>query len=64
MEPEHAHHYTFLRQDVTPTRQWDWRVLERRVDDVFFCDGCLSYKHVKVRIEVPDPRSFGWVEAA
>ncbi len=60
---QHDHRYVFLRQETRPTKQWDWRVLERIVEDVYFCEGCLSYQRVYIRREVPDPRSFGWVEA-
>ena len=59
---DHEHRYTYLRQETRPTKQWDWRVLERIVSDVYFCEGCLDYRKVDVRREVPDSRSFGWVE--
>lgn len=61
-EPEHVHRYTFLRQEFRTTKQWDRRVLERIVEDVFFCEGCLTYQRVPVRREVPDSRDFGWLE--
>ena len=56
------HEYVFLRQDTVTTKEWDRRVLERRIDDVFFCQKCLEKKAVTVRHEEPDNRSFGWVE--
>lgn len=59
---EHEHRYTFLRQEIRPTKWWDDRVLERIIEDVYFCDGCLSYRKVAVRREEPDRRSFVWVE--
>lgn len=59
-EDGHSHNFTFLRQEIRPTKQWDGRVLERAIEDVFFCSACLEYKRIEVRREEPDPRSFGW----
>ena len=58
----HEHRYIFLRQQMRPTRQRDGRVLERVVEDVFFCEICLSYSVVQVRREELDHRHLGWVE--
>lgn len=46
----------------TPTKQWDGRVKERATEDIFFCEGCLDYRRVLVRVEEPDPYRFGWRE--
>lgn len=59
---DHEHRFIFLRQENQTTKQWDDRVLERLVCDVFFCENCLTYNRVPVRREVPDTRSFGWTE--
>ena len=56
------HKYQFLRQEITPTKKWEHRVNERKVEDVFFCERCLSYQKVLVRREEPDRGSFGWRE--
>jgi hypothetical protein len=59
---EHEHHYIFLRQEVKRSAGWDDHTTERLVQDVFFCEGCLDYRTVKVRREVPRRDSFGWTE--
>lgn len=59
---EHQHSYVFLRQETRPLAQNGDRVLKRVVEDVYFCESCLDYRRVKVRTEVPDRQSFGWVE--
>jgi hypothetical protein len=56
------HNYTFLRQEIRPTLQNGDRVLERVINDVFFCTKCLSYHYAFVRKEIPNRQSFGWVE--
>lgn len=58
----HTHRFTFLRQETRVTKHWDDRVLERAVEDVYFCEECLEYQCVRVRLEEPDPRSLGWRE--
>lgn len=62
MKDHHEHRFTFLRQEVKPTKQWGDRVNERQILDVFFCEACLEYKRVLVRTEEPDRPSFGWRE--
>jgi hypothetical protein len=61
---KHEHHYIFLRQEIRPTVRWGDRVHERIVEDVFFCEGCLDYRRITVRREVPNPTTFGWMEVA
>ncbi len=56
------HKFTFLRQDIIPTKKWDMRVNERKIEDIFYCERCLDYKRVLVRLEEPDRGSFGWRE--
>lgn len=58
----HEHRYTHLRQETRPTKQWDGRVMERLVEDIFFCERCLDYRRVQVRREVPKRGEFGWDE--
>lgn len=59
----HEHHYVFLRQETKPTKTgWNDQVHERLIEDVFFCAGCLNYRRVPVRREVPKGYEFGWVE--
>ncbi len=59
---ECGHKFTFLRQDATRTKGWGDRVTERKIEDVYFCERCLDYKRVLVRVEEPDRGSFGWRE--
>lgn len=60
--PPHEHHYLFLRQETHPTIQWGESVRERLTEDVFYCEGCLDYRKVPVRREVPRRDAFGWLE--
>ena len=57
------HRFVFLRQETPRLAGWDDRVTRRAVEDVYFCEDCLEYRRVRLREEVPDPRSFGWIEA-
>lgn len=61
-ETPHEHRYQHLRQETRPTNQWDGRVMERLVEDVFFCEECLDYRRVAVCREVPKRGEFGWDE--
>lgn len=53
----HTHRYVFLRQEernVGPDRVPEWLI-----QDIFYCEGCLTYASRDVRKEVPDRQSFG-----
>lgn len=61
----HTHRFTYLRQEIRTTKQADgWRgaVLERAIEDIFFCEVCLEYRRVLVRLQEPDPHGYGWRE--
>lgn len=58
----HEHHFVYLRQETPRLEGWGDRVTKRAVEDVFFCDDCLEYRRVRLRLEEPDPQSFGWRE--
>ncbi len=59
---EHQHHYVFLRQETRPTERFGDRIQERVIEDVFFCEGCLDYRRVHVRREMPAPGGLRWME--
>ncbi len=59
---DHEHHFQFLRQEIRPIKHRQERVLERVIEDVFGCEGCLEYRVIKVRTEEPARDRFGWVE--
>lgn len=56
------HQYVLLRQAINVTKQFDDRVLEREIGDLYYCSKCLDYKTIYLRTEVPSTRGYGWVE--
>lgn len=53
---DHQHRFVYLRQEEKNTGYDRNPVYEIR--DVYFCEGCLTYKRVHVRTEMPGTDSF------
>jgi hypothetical protein len=49
------HKFVFQRQETIPESPG-----YRRVEDVFYCERCLLYRRVKVRLEQESRERFGW----
>ncbi len=60
MTASHKHRFTFLRQEHEVSRRWGDHDRERKVFDVFFCEGCLEYQRKHVATEEPSRTSMGW----
>lgn len=61
----HTHRFTYLRQEIRTTKKsssWRDSVLERAIEDIFFCEVCLEYRRVLVRLQEPEPHGYGWRE--
>lgn len=60
--PVHQHVYVFLRQETIVLRVMNDRVRERAIEDWYYCEGCLLYKKVRIRVEESDSSRYGWRE--
>lgn len=54
----HEHKFICLTREEVPIRTWGDRIGKWEVYDVFYCEGCLEYKRVKVMEMEPGIYSF------
>jgi hypothetical protein len=59
MDEEHQHKFVFMRQDEVAVTGWEQRIGKWEFYDVFFCEGCLEYKRIKVLVMEPSRSDFG-----
>lgn len=56
----HGHIYRYLRSEKTDIAREEGTVIERSEVDVFFCEQCLSYRRLTVKILKTRHGQTGW----